>query len=563
MINVKESRNEYAANLKVARKKDVVVVGGGPAGCAAALSARRNGADTLLIERESYLGGMMTGGGAGGIAINGYRAGSAGHPVVVRGIAMEMFKRLQEARGALPGETIYPRQITDPAILVHLLDEMMVESNVEVLFNTIAFDAVVDNNTIKGVAIANKSGGQIILAERVVDASADGDISGYAGAPFVFGRLEDGRYHGGSLDMLIGGIDADRLIDYLKHQPNLTEEERKRLEDDRSRLLGAGRSPDTALDREGKPRLHEPKTKATNWDEVEKARRLGEPLPIRLCTGGGGPIPGKSSAPIKDGKYVPLPAGLDQEWIDYIKKGEVPPLLGAAGLIYPPPRFEPIGVLRFGKRRYDQMYSGVYEVWFKTISEEETSQALIYMRKLNKTYIKFLRERVPGFENAYIVMESTTAGTREGRRIIGEYSLTENDLWEGRRFPDVIAKGGTRGPDIHAVGGVWGTGVVTELFRPYDIPYRCLIPQKIDNLLAAGRSVSATTLASGAVRSQAPAMAIGEAAGAAAAISLRSGVAPRNIDIRQLQKTLLQQGALLFMEDEKEKEQEILSYPGK
>lgn len=401
------------ANLKVAKKKNVVVVGGGPSGCAAALSARRNGADTLLIERESYLGGMMTGGGIGGININGYRAGVKGNPIVVRGIGMEIFERLQKEGGALPGDTIYPRQVTDPMIMVHLLDEMMEESNVEVLFNTIAFDVIVENNAVKGVAIANKSGGQVVLADRVIDASADGDIAAAAGAPYVFGRPKDGRYHGGSMDMQIGGIDIDRFIDYLKNQPVMTEEERKELEEDRSLLLGAGRAPNTVQTIDGKMVIREPAVRQTSWDDVEKARKQGELLPLRIATGGGGPFPGIASAPVKDGKYVPLPAGLDKEWIDYIKRGEVPPLLGAAALVYPPPRFGPLGVFRQGKRRYDQMMSGVYECWFDQTNQEEISKALFYMRKLNKVYVKFLRERIPGFENAYSIIESPTVGTRK------------------------------------------------------------------------------------------------------------------------------------------------------
>jgi len=560
-MNVNETKgNGYSANLKVDKKKNVVVVGGGPAGVAAALSARRNGADTLLIERESYLGGMMTGGGIGGININGYRAGTKDNPVVVRGIALEIFERLQRAGGAVPGDLVYPRQVIDPAITIHLLDEMMDESNVQVLFNTIAFDALVEASTLKGVAIANKSGGQIIPADVVVDASADGDIAGFAGAPFVFGRPQDGRCHGGSMDMQIGGIDIDKFIHFLKNQPDMTEEERRQLEEDRSRLLGAGRAPNTVLSVDGKPMVRPSMVRRTSWEEVEKARRNGEFLPLRIATGGGGPMPGLASAPIRDGKYVPLPAALDKEWIDFIKKGEVPPLFGAAALIFPPARFGPVGIFRHGKRRYDQMMSGVYEVWFETTNEEQTSKAITYMRKLNQVYLKFLREHAPGFENAYIIMESPNVGTREGRRIVGEYVLTEEDLLEGRSFPDVIAKGGTRGPDSHSVTGIWGEGVISNLTKPYDIPYRCLVPQKIDNLLVAGRSISATPLASGAMRSMAPAMATGEAAGAAAALSYRLGVTPRNLDIRQLQNVLLRQGALLFMEDGKEREKELLAH---
>lgn len=550
--------NGYSARLKVARKVDVVVVGGGPAGCIAALSARRNGADTLLIERESYLGGMMTGGGIGAIAINGFRSGSPGHPVVVKGTGMEILKRLQQIGGALPGEPVYPRQVNDPVIMAHLLDEMMEESNVRVLFNTIAFDAMVENNEIKGVAIANKSGGQIILADIVIDASADGDIAAAAGAPFAQGRVQDGRYHGGSLDMQIGGIDVDRFIDYLKNQPIMTEEERKALEEDRSRLLGAGRQPNTALTLDGKTVVREPGISPTSWEEVEKARREGKALRFRMATGGGGPVPGIS--PIKDGKYIPLPAGLDKEWIDYIKSGKVPPLLGAAALVYPSPRFGffgAMGVFRQGKWRYDQLMSGVYECWFDQTDQEEISRAIIYMRKLNKAYFNFLRERIPGFEDAYIVQEAPTVGTREGRRIIGDYILTEDDLLEGRKFPDVIAVGGTRGPDSHSVTGLWGDGVVTTLNSPYDIPYRCLVPRKIDNLLVAGRCMSTTFLALGGTRSQAVCMSTGDAAGAAAALSIRQGVTPRHLDVNLLQKALREQGALLSVEEGKIAEKAI------
>ena len=535
MTNMFISRdNCFTAKLRAAKEYDVVVVGAGPAGCAAALSARRNGAKTLLIERESYLGGMLTGGGIGGIWINGYRAGVPGNPVVVKGIGQEIFNRLQEAGGALPGDTIYPRQVIDPAVTIHVLDEMMAESNIEVLFNTVAFDAVIENNTIKGVAVANKSGGQVILARRVVDASADADIAAAAGVPFTFGRPQDGRYHGGSLDMQIGGIDIDRFIDFLKNQPVLTDEEREELERDRSLLLGAGRKPNTVKSIDGQIITREPNILSTSWEAVEKARRDGDILPLRIVTGGGGPLPGLAA--IKDGKYPPRPAGLDKAWIDYIKKGKVPPLPGAAALVYPPPRFGPVGVFRHGRRRYDQMMSGVYECWFDTANQEEISQAISFMRKLNQVYLEFLRECAPGFENAFIILESTNVGTREGRRIIGEYILTEDDILAGRRFADVIAKGGTRGPDAHAVTGLWGDGVVAPLTRPYDIPYRCLVPQKIDNLLVAGRSISATFLAFGATRSMAPGMAQGEAAGAAAAISVRSNVSPRNVDTRMSSK---------------------------
>jgi hypothetical protein len=561
MIKMPATQGEaFSANLKTCKKIDVVVVGSGPAGCLAALSARRNGASTLMIERESFLGGQMTGGGIGGIGINGYFADVEGKPVVVKGISLEVFKRLQNAGGAPPGALI-TRPQTDPEVMIHLLDELMEEANVEVLFNTIAFDAVMQNNTVKGVAIANKSGGQVILADVVVDASADGDIFAAAGASFEHGRPQDGRHHGGSMDMQISGIDVEKFVNYFKSQPILTEEERKQLEDDRSRLLGSGRAPNIALSIEGEPIVREYNITPTSWDDVEKDMRAGKVPHFRLSMTSGGPRPG--IAAIKDGKYIPMPALLDKEWIDYIKSGKVPPLLGAARLVYPPPRYGSVtglGIFRNGMMRNGQLMSGIYECWFDQTNQEEISKAIIYMRKINKVYLTFLRERIPGFENAYIVMESPNIGTRESRRLVGEYVLNEEDLISGRRFPDVIAKGGPRGPDAHSVTGLWGDGVASKYYHVYDIPYRSLVPQKIDNLLVAGRCISATHLAFGAIRDQATCMSTGEAAGAAAAISVRSGVLPRNIDVKVLQKALLKQGALLFLEDEKNKEKELLSY---
>lgn len=546
---VKAKQERYEAVLKPAGKKDVIVVGGGPAGCVAALAAARNGADVLLIERVAYLGGMMTGGGIGGIGINGYIIERGVGTEVVKGIPLEILHRIQAIGGAPDGPPI-ARHPTDSVMMTSLLDEMMEEGGVQVLFNTVVFDTLVEDGRVKGVAIANKSGGQVVEAHVVIDASADGDIAARAGAPFHHGRDEDGRHHGGSMDMQIGGIDTDRLIAWLRAQPLMTEEERAELERERSELLGAGRPPNMYRTLDGEIKFREPVMAPTDWDEVDRIRAARGIPRLPLSSGGGGPIPGKATAPRIDGKYLPLPAGIDREWIDYIKAGKVPLLFGAAEPVYPPPRFGNIGIFRHGKLRDGQMMSGVYEVWYDHTDEEDVSRSLIYRRKLNRVYLNFLRERIPGFEEAYIVMETPTGGAREGRRILGDYVLTERDVMAGRRFPDVIAKGGPRGPGLHAVTGLWGDGVDAALSEPYDIPYRILLPQGVEGILVAGRCVSTTFAALGAVRDQATCMTMGQAAGTAAALAAKAGVTPRAVDIAQVQDVLQAQGALLYIGDE-------------
>ena len=159
-------------------------------------------------------------------------------------------------------------------------------------------------------------------------------------------------------------------------------------------------------------------------------------------------FPGRASAPIKDGKYAPLPAGLDKEWIDYIKQGKVPPLMGAAALVYPPPNFTEIGVFRGGQVKDDQMMSGVYECWFDATDQEQVTQALIFMRKLNNVYLNFLRERAPGFEKAYIVIESPYNPAEKVEELWGNMYLPKMTCCREQAFrmslPGVVTGGRMR-----------------------------------------------------------------------------------------------------------------------
>ncbi len=175
---------------------------------------------------------------------------------------------------------------------------------------------------------------------------------------------------------------------------------------------------------------------------------------------------------------------------------------------------------------------------------EELTKAEIEARRQVGQYVDFLKSDIPGFENAHLQMMAPQIGIRESRRIVGEYVLTAEDLLSARKFDDCIARG-SYSVDIHDPDG---GGTVIKRLPPgesYDIPYRSLVPKKIDNLLVAGRPISSTHEAHSAIRVMPIAAAIGEAAGAAAALCVNGGTIPRKLDSKKLQRVLLAQGANL------------------
>lgn len=182
------------------------------------------------------------------------------------------------------------------------------------------------------------------------------------------------------------------------------------------------------------------------------------------------------------------------------------------------------------------------------VDPEDLTEAEIEGRKQMMSLVAFVKKYIPGFKNARLNSSGVQIGVRESRRLLGEYILTGEDVQQGRKFGDVIARGYFP-IDIHHPGGAEGyqKGGSTweELVDSYDIPYRCLLPKKKENLLAAGRCISVTHEALGSTRSTGSCMALGQAAGTAAAIAVRQGILPRNVNITELQTILEAQGASL------------------
>lgn len=175
---------------------------------------------------------------------------------------------------------------------------------------------------------------------------------------------------------------------------------------------------------------------------------------------------------------------------------------------------------------------------------EDLSRAEAEGRRQALMVADFMRRSLPGFEQASISQMGAQIGVRESRRIQGDYVLGTEDVVSGRRFEDAIARSGYP-VDIH---DPTGQGVKSEWVKgdgAYDIPYRSLIAQDADNLLAAGRCISTSHEALGTTRLTPSCMATGQAAGVAAALAAECGVSPRGISVAELQRLLRLQGAIL------------------
>jgi len=409
---------------------DVLVCGGGPAGICAAVSAARNGADTMLVERYGYLGGMATAG-----LVFPFMTRFAGDERIIDGVFQEIIERL-DAKGGYGGPD--RPAMFDTEMLKVVADEICIESGVRLLFHTMLCGAEIGNARIDRAVIHNKSGERGIRAGMYVDATGDADLAYLAGVPCEKGREGDHLTQPMTLNFRMAGVDKSRMPD-----------------------------------------------RNTITEFYLKARAEG-----------------RIDCPRND-------------------------------------------VLWFVTPREDEIHFNTTRIIrADATNAEDLTRAEIDSRRQVMQYVAFLKSDVPGFENAYLEMTAAQIGVRESRRIVGEYVLTAEDLLSARKFDDCIARG-SYNVDIHDPDG---GGTVIKRLAPgesYDIPYRSLVPKKIDNLLVAGRPISSTHEAHSAIRIMPIAAAIGEAAGAAAALCVRDKTIPRKLDVGELQRVLSAQGANL------------------
>jgi hypothetical protein len=425
-----------ARDVRVAAKADVVVVGGGPAGLSAALAAARNGADTILLERYTHLGGLASG---GMVLVLDDMWDNHLNEISVRGVCLTLLERM-----AAMGLAQYPRQnewghaadsirrwtrwgtfdfhtqqqphpivfaaAFDPDAWKRAALEMVQEHKVKLRLHSWFSEAIVEDGRIRGVICESKSGREAILGDVVIDATGDLDVAAGAGAQHISGNYIM------TTVFRLGGVDTDAAEAWERADPEAF----------------------AALDRQIK------KVLGGSWG----LWWLKTPLPgIVWCN-------------------CPHMAGLDG------------------------------------------------------LDVNDLTRAEIQGRKHIHALVDFVRGKLPGFEKCYLVDVAPQTGVRQTRLLEGEYVLTKEDLAARTRFDDSVARG-----------------------RDYYMPYRVLLPRGVDNLLVAGRHFSVTSQAQKISREIPPCMAMGEAAGVAAALALSAGVRVRDVDVKSVQKALRAQGA--------------------
>jgi hypothetical protein len=171
------------------------------------------------------------------------------------------------------------------------------------------------------------------------------------------------------------------------------------------------------------------------------------------------------------------------------------------------------------------------------LDPDDLTRAEIEARGQAMELLAFFRRDVPGFANARIAATAVQIGIRESRRIVGAYTLTRDDVLEARTFDDAVARSAYP-IDIHNPSGSGTTTHRLPAGESYEIPYRCMVPERVDALLVAGRCISTTHEALASTRLTPTVMTLGQAAGEAAAICVERDLQPRGVPAALLRERL-------------------------
>ena len=466
---------------------DVVVAGGGTSGVAAAIASARAGAKTILVERIGTLGGQMNVSGPPGFAY-AYMFNPRKEKIIA-GFMEETHHRLLKAGHALPlslpdFRVGYDFALVDPDYWGLLMFEMMEENGVHLLLHSPIVDIVKNCDSIRGVVVENVSGRMAVRGKVVIDCTGEGHVAAKAGAPYEQVSTEDLEPH--TLSFTVDGVDWDKVLDYVRN--NAAYE------------FNAMTHP------------------YLGWTDEQIIERIRQVKDIREITNFMGFYTLRDKA---------VAAG------EYHKQG------GVGFFIMPRDN----GVIQ----AHFQHSSHIDNV--DPTNVRDLTRCEIECRKQVLVALRFIKKYMPGFEKSYLTRICSELRIRESRRIVGDYVLNREDVGACRRFKDVIGKSSFASGAKHVAKQetISYDGIVYPADGgSYDIPYRCLVPKKIENLLVAGKAIS--TDRDSYARFLQLTMVTGQAAGVAAGVCVRRGITPRQLedDVSELQEILQKQGAILF-----------------
>ncbi|MEE1223624.1 MAG: FAD-dependent oxidoreductase [Clostridia bacterium] len=414
------------------KKYNLIVAGGGLSGVAAAVSAARAGLEVLLVEKSGCLGGAMS--NCLVYPFMPYWTEMDGKKEYLSaGIFEEMRKRQNEY------ETSKSDMNFKPEYFKLVLDDMVNEAKIDVLYHAVIFGVNTDERQIKSVNIALKSGPLTAEADFFVDATGDGDLFAFAGCDYQTGRDNDGLCQPMTTCFRMSGVDVEM---YKKERSALQE----------------------------------------LYKNYRKEGKIENPR---------------------------------EDILTFLGIGE--------------------GIVHFNTTRI---------VKLDPTNPFDVSKAESMARKQIHEIVKFLKDNSKAFANSSIISVASDIGVRESRKLKGVHILTAEELKDCTKFEDSIALG-NYDIDIHNPSG---SGTSHYYFKDgefYTIPYRSLLPKEFDNMLVAGRCISATHEAQASVRIMPICCCMGEAAGTAIGVAYNSGANLHNVDINEVQTILVSNGAKL------------------
>lgn len=411
---------------------DLIVAGGGLTGVAASVGAAREGLKVLLIERGGCLGGAMSNALVYPFMKHYVKSEDGSKNMLSAGIFAEMCRRHREAGGG-------SERGWQSEIFKIILDDMVTEAGVDVLFHNQLISVTLDGRCVKSVQVAGKSGINEYGANFFIDATGDGDLMAFAGCEYQLGREADGLCQPMTTCFRMSGVDIAKF------------------NEERTRLL----------------------------EEYNKQQREG-----------------KISNPREN-------------------------------------------ILAFYGVGRDVLHLNTTRVIkHNPIDDIELSKAEIIARRQVLEMFNFLCENSEACKNASLVSIAKEIGVRESRKLKGVHILKGEELRDCIDFEDSVAVG-NYDIDIH---NPEGTGTYIYSFKRdehYRIPYRALLPKETDNMLVAGRCLSADHEAHSAVRIMPICACLGEAAGIAAAVAKQTETNAHTLDVKIVQEKLIANGGII------------------